>query len=218
MNNKKIDREEKKREVSEKELLDNILKENSSNLNSLTREAESLLPKKQQQLFDLERVTKEARKEAKDIVESNARFYLTAEMIHSETYVRQKMRADIATMDDLMLQSKIAEYAIISMIRQIEDGIQHPRQFEVLAGFQRSKLEITKTIAQFVVIMETNYKNIRTDFATKNNLDTENIDMDEQITEEGTTYIARGTKDLVRTIRGVVDSQSKNLSHEQDME
>jgi hypothetical protein len=206
MNDKKINQDERKDKLSEREELEALMKQNADSLVVLTEEAKKLAPKTKPLVFDYINISKISLQESKDIVESNAKFYLQEEAIKTEEYIQQKIRADVATMHDLLKQSKIAEYAIIRMIEQIDEGNMHPRQFEVLAGFQRSKLELTKTVAQYVIMMENNYKNMKEDYKNKRNESALDIDSEEVITNEGTgDMITKGTRTMLQNMRKTIE-------------
>jgi hypothetical protein len=206
MNDKKINQDERKDNLSEREELEALMKQNADSLVVLTEEAKKLAPKTKPLVFDYINISKISLQESKDIVESNAKFYLQEEAIKTEEYIQQKIRADVATMHDLLKQSKIAEYAIIRMIEQIDEGNMHPRQFEVLAGFQRSKLELTKTVAQYVIMMENNYKNMKEDYKSKRNESALDIDSEEVITNEGTgDMITKGTRTMLQNMRKTIE-------------
>jgi hypothetical protein len=208
-NNKKVDQEERNRQISEREELENMLKASSDNLESLTEEAKKLSPRHKPISLDYQGIMATSQSEAEDIVAANAMFYLNGDIIETEEYIQQKMRADVVTMSDLLRQSKVAEYAIIKMLEQIEEGDMHPRQFEVLAGFQRSKLELTKSIANYVVVMENNYKAIKEDHRVKREENTHDIEAE---VEEKDGDIARGTRGLMETIRGELDRKEKEAN------
>lgn len=204
MNNKKVDQQERKQQMSEKEELERMLQNSAETLEHLSDEAKKLSSKHKPLVFDYSGIMSTAQEEAQDIVSANAFFYLNENIIETTEYIQQKMRADIATMSDLLRQSKIAEFAIIRMLEQIEEGNMHPRQFEVLAGFQRSKLELTKSIANYVVVMENNYKAIKEDYRAKN--DEEALDIEsEEVTENSDGSTQRGTRSLIQTIRTELD-------------
>lgn len=205
-NNKKVDQQERKQKLSEKEALEEMLQNSASNLEALTDEAKKLAPKHKPMTFDYQEIMKIAQDESTDIVGANALFYLSEDIIKTEEYIQQKMRSDVATMSDLLRQAKIAEYAIIKMIEQIEEGDMHPRQFEVLAGFQRSKLDLTKSIANYVVVMENNYKAIKEDYKSKRNENT--LDISSEVISDvdaNGDLTQRGTRGMIQMVRGVLD-------------
>lgn len=206
MNDKKVNQKERKERLAEREELEELIAQSSSNLYVLANEASELAPKNNPIVFDYVGITKMSVQEATDIVESNAKFYIAKEIIDSEEYIQQKIRADIATMTDLLKQSKIAEYAIIRMIELIDEGNTVPRQFEVLAGFQRSKLDLTKTIAQHVVAMEDNYKSIKEDYRNKREESTIEIEGEEVKQENNSgSIITKGTRSMIQNLRKTID-------------
>ena len=123
----------------------------------------------------------------------NANFYLVDDDIIQDPYVQQKILSDIAIIKDLSIQSMIADYSISRMINQIDAsfGNVHPRLFEVLSNFQRSKLDITKTIAQYIIMIQDNFKNIKMDYLKQK----EEKDIEMNLTD-GTkdSIVAKGTK------------------------
>lgn len=205
-NTKKIDQEQRQAQMSEREELENMLRSTSDNLDALTEEAKKLSPRHKPIVLDYPKIMETSQSEAEDIVTSSALFYLSQETIETEEYIQQKMRADMVTMSDLLRQTKVAEYAIIKMLEQIEEGDMHPRQFEVLGGFQRSKLELTKSIANYVVVMENNYKAIKEDHRVLREENTLNVDSE---VESKDGEVARGTRGLMETIRGELDRKEK---------
>lgn len=211
-NNKKINQQERREQMSEKEDLERLLLESSETLEHLTEEAKKLSPKHKPLTFDYLGISQSSNEEATDIVGANAMFYLDEEIIETEEYVQQKMRSDVVTMSDMLRQSKIAEFSIIKMIEQIEEGDMNPRQFEVLAGFQRSKLELTKSIANYVVVMENNYKAIKEDWRVKREDNTQNIS-GEVVEDDGDGgMVARGTRGMMELIRGELDKKDREAN------
>lgn len=212
MNNKKINQEERKKQLSEKDELEDMLINSSETLEHLTEEAKKIAPKHKSLEFNYPKIIKDAQSESEDIVSANVNFYLNEDIIETTEYIQQKMRSDIITMSDLLRQTKIAEYAIIKMLEQIEEGNSHPRQFEVLSGFQRSKLELTKSIANYVVVMENNYKAIKEDYRIKNEENTENSEGED--VSDNNNLTSRGTHNIIKTIRNELDK--KRLEENKD--
>lgn len=208
-NNKKIDQDQRQAQLSEREELENMLRATSDNLEILTEEAKKLSSRHKPIVLDYEKIMQTSEIESSDIVSSSALFYLSQETIETEEYIQQKMRADMVTMADLLRQTKVAEYAIIKMLEQIEEGDTHPRQFEVLSGFLRSKSELTKAIANYVVVMENNYKAIKEDHRVIREENTTTIDAE---VESKDGEVARGTRGLMETIRGELDRKEKELN------
>lgn len=164
--------------------------------------------------IDMADINNKANDFAKNIVEKNATFYLVNDDIIQDPYVQQKILSDIAIIKDLSIQSMIADYSISRMINQIDAsfGNVHPRLFEVLSNFQRSKLDITKTIAQYIIMIQDNFKNIKMDYLKQK----EEKDIEMNLTD-GTndSIVAKGTKNLIENLSNILtELKTKELDRE----
>ena len=81
MNNKKIDQQERKEQLSEKDELEAMLQNSADTLVHLTEEAKKLSPKHKPLVFDYSNIIKIAEEESQDIVSANATFYLNENII-----------------------------------------------------------------------------------------------------------------------------------------
>jgi len=164
--------------------------------------------------IDMADINNKANDFAKNIVEKNATFYLVDDDIIQDPYVQQKILSDIAIIKDLSIQSMIADYSISKMINQIDAsfGNVHPRLFEVLSNFQRSKLDITKTIAQYIIMIQDNFKNIKMDYLKQK----EEKDIEMNLTD-GTndSIVVKGTKNLIENLVNILaELKTKELDRE----
>lgn len=100
---------------------------------------------------------------------------------------------------------KTAEHAIKKLLEDIDGGNIQPRAFEVLASLQKSKMEIVKHIAQFMIIIENNYKNLKFDYeanvADRDKVLPENA---ESTVEQPDGQKFRGTRQLMETIQDTI--------------
>jgi len=171
---------------------------------------EDVLPKlKAIAPLDYDAVKSEADKKASNIVESVILLYLPQEFVTAQDYVYQKMEVDKLTVSNLLFQMKTAEHAIKKLLEEIDSGSTQARSFEVLASLQKSKMEIVKHLAAFMVTMENNYKNLKYDW---NNL----VEQKASALPEGTLEIPdenstkfRGTKSLMTMVQGYME-EAKN--------
>lgn len=201
----KQDKEEK---LSEKEQLEALLAETNDNLEVLAEEAKKLAPKKSPLVFDYLNIKNTSESEASSIVNSSAAFYVPKSTIDSEEYISNKISADIVFVSDMLRQTKIAEYAICKMLEQIEEGDMHPRTFEVLAGFQKTKLELTQALAKYVTTMESNYKQIKSDYTDKTTENADVIQMEDmgqgkQTADGGVVFTS--TRSMLEMVRKELD-------------
>jgi len=159
--------------------------------------------------LNYDEVKVESDKKASDIVESVILMYLPADFVQKQDYVYQKMEVDKLTVSNLLFQMKTAEHAIKKLLEEIDSGSPQARHFEVLASLQKSKMEIVKHLASFMVTMENNYKNLNYDWK---NLDrTQEVEiLSEETADEHTTKF-RGTKGLMTLVQGYMEDAKKTL-------
>ena len=186
-----------------KDLEDILLGVSEEGIETLT--GEDVLPKLRAIApLDYENVKTAADKKASDIVESVILLYLPQEFVMEQDYVYQKMEVDKLTVSNLLFQMKTAEHAIKKLLEEIDGGSPQPRHFEVLASLQKSKMEIIKHLASFIVTMENNYKNLKYDW---NNLVEKRESLPSvtpELLDENTTKF-RGTKSLMTMVQGYMD-------------
>jgi len=197
------DSDERKREKQLRDDLEKLIDTDLTEIKGLVQQAESVLPQRSSGFLNYEVVKKDADTRAKKIVTSIAEFYLNKDMIREIPYIRQKNLVDHITVSNLLFQMKTAEHAIIKLLEEIDNGNTHPRTFEVLASLQRSKMEIVKHLAQFMVVMEQNYKNLKDDYRVKKAEEPTGA-IGESYEDVQSTTQFRGSRALIETLREAV--------------
>jgi hypothetical protein len=215
--------EERKREMELKDELERLISQDVSEMGSLVQQAQSVLPARSTSSFlNYDEVKNDSDTKSTDIVDSIAEFYLDKTIISEIPYVKQKNSVDKITISNLLFQMKTAEHAIVKLLEEIDNGNTHPRTFEVLSSLQRSKMEIVKHLAQFMVIMEQNYKNLKEDYRIKKSEEPHTLGPGDYTIEgnetSGTQF--RGTKGLIDVIRQAVPEKraSAQIKNEEDGE
>lgn len=158
---------------------------------------------------------------AEEVVDSVVLLYLPIEFIHEHEYVRQKMSVDKLTVSNLIFQMKTSEHAIKKLLEEIDMGNIHARSFEVLASLQKSKMEIVKHLAQFMVVMENNYKNLKFDYENAKAEKAIDAHTSATVLEEETsssmTSKFRGTKNLVEMLsQAIAEKQQEDEKSEDE--
>jgi hypothetical protein len=223
---------EKRRELDLREELERLVNSDIEDMKGLVNEARGILPARITNFMDYEGVKTDSDTKADDIVNSIAEFYLDSQIILEIPYIRQKNVVDKITVSNLLFQMKTAEHAITKLLEEIDNGNLHPRTFEVLASLQRSKMEIVKHLAQFMVIMENNYKSLKEDYRVKK--------AEEPLVIETSSYTdhddnkgvfqMRGGRHLIETLREAIpekrasskpkdrlkDGEGESLEHQED--
>jgi hypothetical protein len=170
MTNKKfIKKDTPKKEQLKKDIesLESILE--SSNIKFENDPPKIDINKEKDKVFylDIEKIKTEALAASTDYVDYLVDFYLTGAIL-DEPFLKKKKDDDTQTLADLIFQMKTSEYAIIKLLEVIDEGGQIiPRNFEVLAGLQKSKMEIVKHYEAVKMNIENNYRNMASAFIQK---------------------------------------------------
>lgn len=198
--------------MSDRKTLRSQADEIRNELDSLIGDNESLegiididpkLPAHQQPTFNFIEVKGNADKQAKKTIDALMRFYLDADIIEQNEYVKAKRKMDEMTMSSLVYQLNAGERALTRLLETIEDGDMAPRMFEVLATLQKSMLDIIKSQTMYLMATEESMKRIARDSELYQ--EKTNRQISEDLNDErGTSNIQRGTKDLMSKIQASI--------------
>jgi uncharacterized lipoprotein YehR (DUF1307 family) len=165
--------------------------------------------------LNYDQIKVETDQKAEEIVESVVLLYLPPDFIYEHDYVRQKMSVDKLTVSNLIFQMKTAEHAIKKLLEEIDGGNIHARSFEVLASLQKSKMEIVKHLAQFMVVMENNYKNLKFDYENSKAENVKSIEAGETPAAQEGSLKFRGTKGLISALNAAMTEHFENTEFEE---
>jgi ribosomal protein S17E len=164
-------------------------------------------------MLNLELTKKFADEKAESVVESVVLLYLPKEFVFDQEYIRDKMSVDKMLVSNLIFQMKTAEHAIKRLLEEIDAGGVRDRTFEVLAILQKSKMDIVKHLAQFMIVLENNYKTLRLDYESNRSESTHVQDAEaEEIRND--TMKFRGTKGLMTTLQGYIQEAKQTKTEE----
>ena len=144
-------------------------------------------------------------KMAKRMMTSVMKLYLSAEIIEQNEYVQMKQRVEEMQLSTLFNQMAQMEHSIEMLMRTIESGELTPRMFEVLAGLQKTMLEINKHATLHMMAAEEGMKKLKHDIDIYS--DSSNI-IKKKEEEEGIT--ARGNRDLMKDIQAEIQDVEFN--------
>jgi hypothetical protein len=153
--------------------------------------------------MNYEAVKSGASNQAKKLMNSLLKFYLSQELIEKNEYIQLKAKIDVMTLSNLINQMEIAEHAITTLMRTIDSGEFTPRMFEVLGGLQKTMLDIMKHQTLHMMATEENMKKLKRDIDIYS--DSKVIDVTE-VKTPGT--INRGTRNLMMDIQNELGNES----------
>lgn len=154
-------------------------------------------------MTDFSLIIEECSAQALKIVQNTALFYVTLEEIKSDLHLTDKIDMDTMELSNLLFQSKSAQSSYVKLLEEIDTGNVHPRIFEVQSALQKSMMEITKSKTTYIQIMETSWKNVKTDLQMMG----KSVVQESEEIEGG--FKTRGTKDLLKNIQDNLKEDNK---------
>jgi len=145
-----------------KESIDSLLNPTSDDDNVVSQ---NTLPSFKPKIapIDYVDVTTKSANKARGVVNNLLKFYLSSDVINKNEYIQAKANLEAVTLGNLINQVKIADRAIQTLMSTIDSGETSPRMFEVLAGMQKTMLDIMKHQTLQVLATEESIKKIKRD-------------------------------------------------------
>jgi hypothetical protein len=150
-------------------------------------------------------------KKAKRTITSLMKFYLDADIIERDEYIKAKKKMDEMTMSSLIYQLQAGERALTTLLQTIDEGELAPRMFEVLATLQKSMLDIIKSQTMYLMSAEEATKRIARDIEIYKKRDDQR-EIEDSGGDTSNKNIQRGTKDIMSAIQqGINQSDEENI-------
>ena len=132
---------------------------------------------------------------AKKMMQSVMKLYLSQEIIEQNEYVQMKQKIEEMQLATLINQMHQMEHSIEMLMRTIEAGELTPRMFEVLAGLQKTMLEINKHATLHIMASEEGMKKLKHDIDIYSDQTTIIKSKDDE------AITARGNRDFMKGIQ-----------------
>lgn len=194
--------------------LDDLIGASAGEISQVIETDVALPARRPQNQLSFAELKESSTRKAKKTITALMKFYLDEDIIERDEYIQAKKKMDEMTMSSLVYQLQAGERALTTLLNAIEDGEVAPRMFEVLATLQKSMLDIIKSQTMYLMATEESAKRIARDIEIYRKRD----DIREiQVSggDPGSGNVQRGTKDLMRMIRGEIDSAETDI---QDVE
>jgi hypothetical protein len=140
---------------------------------------------------------------AKKTIGALMKFYLDADIIEQDEYVKARRRIDEMTLSSLMFQLETAEQALVTLLRTIDSGELAPRMFEVLGTLQKSMLDIIKSQTMYLVAAEESVKKLSRDIEIFTDRKNKKLSGGDD-SKKDISNINRGTKSLMEEIQNEI--------------
>ena len=146
----------------------------------------------------------QSRSEAKKVMESLLKVYLSDNFISKSEYAQAKVNLDAMTLGNIMNQMEISQRAIQILMDNIELGDVNPKLFEVLGKLQGTFIDLVKAQTTYIMNASDEYEKIALDKDTV--VDTTTASPASAISSG---FKSSSQKDLMRLIRKVSDKEDK---------
>jgi len=175
--------------------IDDLLNDDSSNLPSSTGGG---LPAFQlNEPIDYDEMKASSLNKSKKMMNALLKFYLSREVIDNNEYIQAKAKLEMMTLSNLIQQMQYSERAITTLMRTIDTGEVTPRMFEVLAGLQKTMLDIMKHQTLHMMAAEENMKKLKRDIDVYSNPTGEQ----QPKLSSSSGNVVRGTRNLMKEIQ-----------------
>lgn len=195
--------------INEKDALDNLLQTIDSEIEEIKKTTTMVLPQTETNTFmDFNQIKLDSEEESEKIINSWIDYYLTDD-VKEENYIVIKRKNDKLMLSKLLSYIKRSEHATTKLMEQIDHGNFHPRNFEVLAGMEKSQMEIIKHYIQASTIIENSYRDIQEKYEAKRFSN----EMDDEF---GLSSNAQSHKSLLLELGDEIEELSYNIGYDDE--
>lgn len=198
-----------------KENLDAIIMEES--LDSVSLDSDDLPRLKTSELMNFADEKLTALTEARELMDSVAKFYVDPGAHGNVDLLELKKRVDAMNVSAMMFQMKSAQHAITKLLEEIDLGNMHPRIFEVLAQLQSQIMQMPKDYQTYLEKMELSYKRVNSELETKRHSGGVVMDPSQSVDGESNAFYppstdgsgirSRGTRGIMEGLRDILGTE-----------
>lgn len=124
-----------------------------NNVKTLEREI------KTREFVDFKKVQEIAESKAKSTIGNFVAFFIPDEELRNSDFLKTKIELDKFVLGKVMFQVETCDFAMTRLLEVIDEGMLNPRNFEVLAGLQKSSMEMIRFLVQLQNVIELTYRN-----------------------------------------------------------
>lgn len=120
--------------------------------------------------FNLDEKQQKCGMRAKRLITSMLKLLSDADVLEKSDYLKAKKRIDIMSLYQIFLSIEQLEHVIQRLVDEVDAGNTNSRIFEVFGNLQRTKLDMIKEGALFIMQMEDNVKRLTLEQKSKMNV------------------------------------------------
>lgn len=147
------------------------------------------------------------------IIEAFCESYVTSENMR-DNKVQQRMNVDSIALSEILWKKAITDIAIIQIMEDIESGDKDFKMYTALASLVSAKDNMAKELLQTVMVLEKNYKDLKSELFEQKKLGIEDID---GVNQDSLKF--RGTRNLLEAIKNAKDlDESRSMMEAEQLE
>jgi hypothetical protein len=160
---------------------------------------------------DFRKLLDETNQSVRPIVEAFCESYVSSENM-LDSRVQQRLNVDSIALSEILWKKAVSDLALIQIMERIDSGDDDFKMFTALSSLLGSKNNLPKELLQTVMVLEKNYKELKSELFEQNKIPLENT---EGVSSESLKF--RGTRNLLMAIKNVSDiEESKKIIEAED--
>jgi hypothetical protein len=162
---------------------------------------------------DFRKLLDETNQSVRPIVEAFCESYVSNENM-LDTRVQQRLNIDSIALSEILWKKAVSDVALIQIMERIDSGDDDFKMYTALASLLGSKDNMPKELLQTVMVLEKNYKELKSELFEQNKLPMEDTD---GVNPDSLKF--RGTRNLLMAIKNAseIEERKKTLEAEEEL-
>lgn len=160
---------------------------------------------------DFRKLLDETNQSVRPIVEAFCESYVSPENMLNDK-VQQRLNVDSIALSEILWKKAVSDVALIQIMERIDSGDDDFKMYTALSALIGSKNNIPKELLQTVMVLEKNYKELKSELFEQNKLPMDDI---EGVSSNSMKF--RGTRNLLMAIKNASEmEETRKTIEEQD--
>ena len=160
---------------------------------------------------DFRKLLDETNQSVRPIVEAFCESYVSSDNMLNDK-VQQRLNIDSIALSEILWKKAVSDVALIQIMERIDSGDDDFKMYTALSALIGSKNNIPKELLQTVMVLEKNYKELKSELFEQNKLPMDDI---EGVSSNSMKF--RGTRNLLMAIKNASEmEETRKTIEEQD--
>jgi hypothetical protein len=159
---------------------------------------------------DFRKLLDETNQSVRPIVEAFCESYVSPENMLNDK-VQQRLNVDSIALSEILWKKAVSDVALIQIMERIDSGDDDFKMYTALSALLGSKNNIPKELLQTIMVLEKNYKELKSELFEQNKLPVDDI---EGVSSNSMKF--RGTKNLLLAIKNASEIEDTRKALEEE--